>query len=105
MTLYWGARDPAGLYLPDLPLQWAAAHPYFRYAPVIEQGYDDETRHGLVHVAVLEDFPDLSDYQVYACGAPAMIDAARRDFVAHGLEEDEFFADAFSFAADTAKTT
>ena len=34
-----------------------------------------------------------------------MIDAARRDFVSHGLEEDEFFADAFSFAADSKAST
>jgi len=100
MTLYWGARERSSLYLPDLPGQWAAAYPNFNYVPVIEQGYRDDERHGLVHLAVLEDFPDLSDHQAYACGAPLMIDAARRDFVAHGLEEDEFFADAFSFASD-----
>ncbi len=102
MTLYWGARDRAGLYLPELPRQWAAAHPHFRYVPVIEAPSDGGAgeRHGLVHLAVLADYPDLSDHQVYACGAPAMIDAARRDFVAHGLEEDEFFADAFAYAAD-----
>lgn len=105
MILYWGARDRAGLYLPELPRQWAAAHPHFRYVPVIEQGYRDGERHGLVHQAVLEDFPDLSDHQVYACGAPLMIDAARRDFVAHGLEEEEFFADVFSFAVDAKATT
>jgi CDP-4-dehydro-6-deoxyglucose reductase len=46
---------------------------------------------------VLADFADLSGYQVYACGAPPMIDAARREFIAKGLPEDEFFSDAFSF--------
>jgi CDP-4-dehydro-6-deoxyglucose reductase, E3 len=102
MTLYWGARDRAGLYLPELPRQWAAEHPHFHYVPVTEAPSDDGDggRLGLVHLAVLEDFPDLSDHQVYACGASAMIDAARRDFVANGLPEEEFFADVFSFAAD-----
>ncbi len=102
MTLYWGARDRTGLYLPELPRQWAAAHPQFRYVEVLEDASDelDGTRHGLVHHAVLKDFPDLSDHQVYACGAPAMIAAAQRDFLAHQLPEEEFFADAFSFAAD-----
>ena len=99
MTLYWGAREPAGLYLPVLPRRWAAEHQDFRYVPVVEAPDPDwRGRRGLVHQAVLEDFPDLSDHQVYACGAPAMIAAARRDFVAHGLPEEEFFADAFSFA-------
>ena len=55
-------------------------------------------RCGLVHDAVLEDHADLSAYQVYACGVPAMIDAARSGFVARGLPPEEFFADAFSFA-------
>ncbi len=102
MILYWGARERAGLYLHELPRQWAADHPHFRYVPVIEDTSDDRdgARHGLVHRVLLEDFPDLSDHQVYACGAPPMINAARNDFLAHQLPEEEFFADAFSFAAD-----
>jgi CDP-4-dehydro-6-deoxyglucose reductase len=53
---------------------------------------------------VMEDFPDLSAWQVYACGAPAMVEAARRDFTAQcGLPEDAFFADAFTSQADLAK--
>jgi CDP-4-dehydro-6-deoxyglucose reductase len=50
-----------------------------------------------VHQAVLADFADLSGYEVYACGAPPMIDAARRDFLARGLPEDAFFADSFDY--------
>jgi CDP-4-dehydro-6-deoxyglucose reductase len=51
----------------------------------------------------MQDLPDLSNYQVYACGAPAMVDAAKRDFVAAcGLPEDEFYADAFTSEADLA---
>ncbi len=53
-------------------------------------------RTGFVHEAVLADFADLSGYQVYACGAPVMVEAARRDFSARGLPEEEFFADAFT---------
>lgn len=96
MTIYWGARDPAGLYLNQLPLQWAAAHAHIRYVPVLSDA-EWEGRRGLVHRAVLEDHADLSGFQVYACGAPAMIDAARADFAAAGLPADEFFADSFTF--------
>jgi CDP-4-dehydro-6-deoxyglucose reductase len=38
---------------------------------------------------------------VYACGAPAMVEAAKRDFVAQcGLPEDRFYSDAFTSQAD-----
>jgi CDP-4-dehydro-6-deoxyglucose reductase len=60
-------------------------------------------RTGFVHRAVIEDFPDLSAHQVYACGVPVMVDAARRDFTQRcGLPEDEFFADSFTTQADLA---
>jgi CDP-4-dehydro-6-deoxyglucose reductase len=63
-------------------------------------------RTGLVHDAVLADFADLSGYQVYASGAPAMVDSARDSFVnTRGLPEDEFFADAFVYAADSIAAT
>ena len=101
MEIYWGARNRAGLYLPDLPRDWAAAHGHIRYVPVLSAASAQDAwqgRNGLVHRAVLEDHPDLAQYQVYACGAPAMIDAVRAEFAAHGLPVEEFFADAFTFA-------
>jgi CDP-4-dehydro-6-deoxyglucose reductase len=60
-------------------------------------------RKGLVHEAVLEDFENLNDYQMYCCGAPQMVEVAHKAFIAHGLPEDEFFSDAFTFAAPTKK--
>jgi CDP-4-dehydro-6-deoxyglucose reductase len=101
MTLYWGARNRAGLYLPELPVAWAEEHEHIAYVPVLSDATEVDAwsgRSGLVHRAVLEDHTDLSAFQVYACGAPAMIDAARAGFVAQGLPPEEFFADAFTFA-------
>ncbi|HWV18462.1 MAG TPA: CDP-6-deoxy-delta-3,4-glucoseen reductase [Rhodocyclaceae bacterium] len=101
IKLYWGARTRAGLYMHELAQQWASEHAHLEYIPVLsEPGPEDEWsgRTGLVHEAVLEDLADFSPYQVYACGAPGMIDAARDDFCAHGLPADDFFADAFTFA-------
>ncbi|MRR51264.1 MAG: CDP-6-deoxy-delta-3,4-glucoseen reductase [Rhodocyclaceae bacterium] len=105
MTIYWGSRDRAGLYMDALPRQWAAEHPHIRYVPVLSDPTAAdawEGRTGLVHQAVLDDFPDapgaMKDVQVYACGAPVMIEAAQRDFAARGLPAEEFFADAFTFA-------
>jgi CDP-4-dehydro-6-deoxyglucose reductase len=102
MEIYWGARSKAGLYLPELPSGWANAHGHIRYVPVLSDASPQESwqgRSGLVHRAVLEDHADLSAHQVYACGAPAMIDAARAEFVARGLPPEEFFADAFTFSS------
>ena len=103
LHIYWGARSRSGLYLPALPEGWAAAHANIRYVPVLsepEPGDGWEGRTGLVHQAVAVNHENLADFQVYACGAPAMIDAARRDFVAAGLPAEEFFADAFTLAAN-----
>jgi CDP-4-dehydro-6-deoxyglucose reductase len=106
VRLYWGARSRQDLYLGALPESWAAEQPNFRYVPVLSEPKAEDAwtgRTGFVHRAVVEDLPDLSAYQVYACGAPAMIEAARRDFAAGcGLPEDQFFADAFTTQADLA---
>ncbi len=105
MVLYWGARSKADLYLPELPLQWAAAHPNFTYIPVLSDPLPEDNwpgRTGFVHQAVLDDFPSLAGYQVYACGAPAMTDIAKATFIgAKHLPEDEFFCDAFTYSVDT----
>jgi CDP-4-dehydro-6-deoxyglucose reductase len=106
MTLYWGGRRPADLYRDEIAQQWASEIPDFRYVPVVSEAQPEDQwtgRTGFVHQAVLEDFPRLGDFQVYACGAPVMVEAARRDFSAlAGLPADEFFADAFTTAADEA---
>jgi CDP-4-dehydro-6-deoxyglucose reductase len=77
--------------------------------PVLSEALPEDEwtgRTGLVHQAVLDDFADLSGYQVYACGAPAMIDAARRDFVTlRNLPVNEFFADSFTYAAEAEART
>ncbi|MFN3544238.1 MAG: CDP-6-deoxy-delta-3,4-glucoseen reductase [Thiobacillus sp.] len=104
MVLYWGVRSLKDLYLAELPRQWQAEHPNFSFIPVLSdpQPADNwQGRTGLVHEAVLADFPDLSGYQVYACGAPVMVDAARDAFTqTRGLPEEAFFADSFTYAAD-----
>ncbi|MBI3937343.1 MAG: CDP-6-deoxy-delta-3,4-glucoseen reductase [Betaproteobacteria bacterium] len=103
LTLYWGARARADLYLHELPQQWQREHANFRYVPVLSEALpaDEWTgRSGLVHRAVMEDIPDLSSHQVYTCGNPAMVEAAHRDFTARcRTPEDEFFSDSFTPAA------
>jgi CDP-4-dehydro-6-deoxyglucose reductase, E3 len=104
MILYWGGRRPADLYMDAMAKQWAQELPAFTYIPVVSEakGQDNWSgRTGFVHKAVMQDLPDMSGYQVYACGAPIVVDSARADFVrVCRLPEDEFFADSFTSAAD-----
>jgi CDP-4-dehydro-6-deoxyglucose reductase len=107
IVFYWGARSRKDLYLPELPLGWARDHSNFDYLPVLSDALPEDAwdgRTGFVHQAVLDDFADLSGYQVYACGAPGMTDIAKQTFVEQrGLPEDEFYCDAFTPSVDPKK--
>lgn len=104
MVLYWGVRSLRDLYLPNLPGSWEAKHPEFRFVPVLSDPLPEDRwagRTGLVHKAVMADFADLSGYQIYACGGPAMIAAAKQDFITgRGLPAEQFFADSFTYAVE-----
>lgn len=100
MLLYWGARVRADLYMHELPAEWARTHANFKYVPVLSEPLPQDNwtgRTGFVHRAVMEDIPDMRGYQVYACGAPVVVESAHRDFTTRcGLPEEEFFSDAFT---------
>ena len=106
VRLYWGGRRPQDLYMDELCQAWSTTLPDFQYVPVISDALPEDNwtgRSGYVHAAVMQDIPDLSGWQVYACGAPVMVDAARSEYVAKcGLPADEFFADSFTTEADLA---
>jgi CDP-4-dehydro-6-deoxyglucose reductase len=106
MALYWGCRSKQDLYMLGMPQRWSQDTPNFIFVPVLSDPLPADAwvgRRGFVHRAVMEDFPDLAGHQVYACGAPAMVDAARRDFTSRcGLPPQEFFADSFLTEAELA---
>lgn len=107
VTLYWGGRRPRDLYLDDWLKAKLAEMPHLRYVPVVSDALPQDGWHGrdgFVHLAVLQDLPDLSGYQVYACGAPIVVESAHTDFLRAGLPEEEFFADSFTSEADKART-
>jgi CDP-4-dehydro-6-deoxyglucose reductase, E3 len=103
-VLYWGCRRRADLYRDDWCREMVAAWPMLRYVPVLSDATPDDAwtgRTGFVHAAVMADLPDLAGYQVYACGAPIMVESAQRDFVSRcGLPAEEFYADSFTSEAD-----
>ena len=93
--IYWGAQKQTGFYS-TLPDEWSNGNSNIKYIPVVSDV--DPTwsgRSGFVHHAVLEDFADLQNFDVYACGSPLMIDAARKDFIERGLPEKQFYSDSF----------
>jgi CDP-4-dehydro-6-deoxyglucose reductase len=101
MILYWGVKSLRDLYLHELAAQWASEHDNFTYVPVLSSPAPEDAwmgRTGLVHEAILADFPDLSRHQVYACGSVQMVQAARPAFEAHGIASEDCFSDAFHLA-------
>ena len=103
-TLYWGGRRPSDLYMQDWITAQLALMPNLTFVPVISDALPEDQwsgRTGFVHQAVLDDFADLSGYEVYACGAPIVVDSARQSFCVQAhLPEDAFFADSFTSEAD-----
>jgi CDP-4-dehydro-6-deoxyglucose reductase len=103
LHLYWGARHEVDLYQDAWVRERVERFPQFRYTPVLSTPAGDEaSRHrtGLVHDAVLADYPDLADAEVYAAGPPAMIAALREHLPAHGLAEGRLYFDSFEYAPD-----
>jgi len=94
MLLYWGAKTRKDLYLAELPRRWEKEHENFRFVPVLSEERW-QGRMGLVHEAIVADLPDLGPYQIYACGSPAMIEAAFPAFRSHGIAQDDCFSDVF----------
>ncbi|HEY6093451.1 MAG TPA: CDP-6-deoxy-delta-3,4-glucoseen reductase [Gallionellaceae bacterium] len=99
MHFYWGARTLADLYMLDKAKEWEKRG--VKFTPVLSDALPSDNwngRTGFVHLAVMEDYADLSGYQVYACGAPVVVEAAHRDYTTQRkLPNEEFFSDAFTF--------
>ncbi|HEP8939975.1 TPA: CDP-6-deoxy-delta-3,4-glucoseen reductase [Pseudomonas aeruginosa] len=97
--LYWGGRRREDLYRHEQLLAWEAELPWLRYTPVLSEPStecDWSGATGFVHLQVLKDFQSLKEFEVYACGAPIVVDSARRDYVERlGLDQEHFYADAF----------
>ena len=103
MYLYWGVRSRKDLYMLDLVNKWAAEHSNFHFVPVLSDPQPDDAwdgRLGYVTDAIMADFDDLSKYDIYAGGAPAMVYAGRDAFVTKGMDQERYYSDAFEIAGD-----
>jgi len=96
LHIYWGMPS-ASMFYSNIARQWAETHSSISYIPVVSEYCENwQGRTGFVHQAVLEDFADLSAFDVYACGSPLMIDSAKKDFLLQGLDARNFYSDAFT---------
>ncbi|ODN42610.1 2Fe-2S iron-sulfur cluster-binding protein [Piscirickettsia litoralis] len=98
--LYWGGRHRQGLYLHQQVKDWALEYHYFNYVPVLSQAVNHDRwggRRGLVHQAVLDDFEDLKDFDVYAVGPMEMVKLAYQGCLSKGLPKEQFYSDFLEF--------
>lgn len=101
LHLYWGVKSLQDMYLRELPERWAREHDNFKFVPVLSEPAPEDNwsgRTGNVHEAILQDFPDLVNCEVYACGSVGLVQAAHDAFRRQGMPEDRCFSDAFEFA-------
>lgn len=101
--LYWGVREEQDLYMHELANSWTKQNPLIRYTPVLSDAKESEGwsgRTGFVHHAIMQDYPDLSQHEIYGSGAPDMVYAGRDEFVKNGLDLDYYYSDAFEYQKD-----
>ena len=105
MYLYWGVRKPTDFYMLELPQRWAREHPSFKFVPVVSEpqpGDGWSGRTGLVHEAILQDFPSLASHEIYACGSVGMVQSIFPFLKNQGAEDGMCFSDAFLLSARSA---
>ena len=102
LHLFWGVRARCDLYLDALPTQWLQRHKNFSYTPVLSEPRDEDNwtgETGFITDAVIRQYPELNDYDIYMSGPPIMVETGHKLFMQHGLDESRFFSDSFEYAA------
>ena len=103
LHLFWGAASQNELYMHDQALEWAEQYDHIQYSTAIVNKDESEKGSGFsgfVHEAVLQQYPELSGFDIYMSGPPAMIDTGRAAFIEKGAEKRRIFFDSFEFGLD-----
>jgi len=96
--LYWGVKESEHFYYADGAQAWDTQNENIHFHPVVELcNADWKGKTGYVHQAVLSDFSDLSDYDIYVVGRFEMAKVAREDFLKQAASLDNIYGDAFAF--------
>ncbi|MCW8925794.1 MAG: FAD-binding oxidoreductase [Xanthomonadales bacterium] len=103
LHLFWGAATQAELYMHEQVKQWEHDNAHILYTSALSETSSSEAQDafsGLVHEAVLDTYPDLSAFDIYISGPPAMVETGRTAFLDHGAEKRRIFFDSFEFGLD-----
>lgn len=99
VTLIWGARHRAGMYMLPAVQRWKSKLSGFSFIPVLEDRLDARALdgfHGRVDDALRAHCPTLAGHEVYCCGAPPMVAAVKNACIRErGLDPLHFFSDVF----------
>jgi CDP-4-dehydro-6-deoxyglucose reductase len=97
--LYWGGRTCNDMYFDDRIDTWRRDQFNLTYVPVLSRqdiNTDWIGRRGYVWQSLLEDISDFSQYEIYACGSPEMVQMVFQRLKLDGnLRESDFFSDCF----------
>jgi CDP-4-dehydro-6-deoxyglucose reductase, E3 len=102
VSLYWGARSVADLYLHDAIPAWGERLHDFNYVPVLSRASAPRCRSGHVQDAIVADFDDLSEHAIYLCGSPMMIADALPAFLDRGATREHIYTEGFIVQTRTA---
>jgi NAD(P)H-flavin reductase len=96
IRLYHGSRHADGLYLGQQLRDLAARHANFHYVPCLS-GADvpSGVRAGRVAAAAFADLGELTDWRVFICGAPPMVEEAKKAAYLAGAAIADIHADPF----------
>ena len=103
LHLFWGASNHADLYMHEQAKLWAEQNEHVQYSSALLEAGDAASTgsfNGFVHHAVLQQYSDLANFDIYMSGPPAMIDASRDAFLENGAEKRRIFFDSFEFGLD-----
>lgn len=99
ISLYWGNRNLEDFYLQENINRWQEKL-NIKVIKCLSKSIHEEYFQGYVTKAVANDFTDLSDHEVYACGNPQMIeDMFELACEKLGAPKNQFFSDAFTPSA------
>jgi len=103
LHLFWGARTRAELYMHEQARLWADENDHIQYSSALLEPENEDQPSGFtgfVHEAVLQKYRNLSAFDIYMSGPPAMIDAGRAAFLENGAQKRRIFFDSFEFGLD-----